>query len=137
MTKSPKRWILSPTRQPKPKVPEDEKRDLAEKADPLVETVLKPRYLEPAPADVRFNTIVDIYARWYRSYFYFCAKYHCPGPNALSPSFEAKFARLEYIGTDRFNVSFMRHTGQWVELYTGLSADECLAAVKDDPWFRP
>jgi hypothetical protein len=30
----------------------------------------------------------------------------------------------------------MRHTGQWVELYTGLTLQECLDAVQNDPWFQ-
>jgi len=30
----------------------------------------------------------------------------------------------------------MRHTGQWVELYDALSVDECLQAIRDDPWFQ-
>jgi hypothetical protein len=118
-------------------VPEGVERDLEEKAEALVDTTLKPNHVKPPPKDAHFNYIVDIYTKWHRHYFYFCAKYDCPGPDATSPSFEAKFARLEYIGHDRFNLSFMRHTGQWVELYTDLSVDECLAAVKDDPWFQP
>jgi hypothetical protein len=31
----------------------------------------------------------------------------------------------------------MRHTGRWVELFAGLTADECLASVRDDTWFQP
>jgi hypothetical protein len=26
---------------------------------------------------------------------------------------------------------------QWVELYLGKTLDECLAAIRDDPWFTP
>ncbi len=69
--------------------------------------------------------------------FNFCSTYACPGPNAISPSFESKFARMEYVGNSRFNLSFLRHTGKWVELFTGLTLDECLKAVREDPWFVP
>jgi hypothetical protein len=78
-----------------------------------------------------------MYGKWYHRYFYFCATYCVPGPNATVPSFEAKFARMEYAGNNRFHLAFMRHTGQWVEMYTGLSLDECLAAIRDDPFFQP
>jgi hypothetical protein len=44
---------------------------------------------------------------------------------------------MEYVGSDRFNLSYMRYTGKWLEIYTGLSVDECLAAIKDDPLFQP
>ncbi len=27
------------------------------------------------------------------------------------------------------------YTGQWVQIYTDLTVDECLAAVRDDPYF--
>jgi len=137
MTKRQKSWVYSPSKAPKPKVPEGVKTDLEKKAEALVDAVLKPNHVKPPPEDARFNYIVDIYTKWYRNYFYFCAKYHRPDPTASSPSFEDKFARLEYVGNGRFNLSFMRHTGRWVELYTDLSVDQCLAAVKDDPWFHP
>ena len=137
MTKRQKGWVYSPSKQPKPKVPEDVKAELKQRADVLVETVLKPTHVKLPLEEASFNYIVDIYTKWYRSYFYFCAKYHCPGPNAIAPSIEDKFARLEYVGEDSFNVSYMRHTGEWVEIHIGLSMDQCLAIVKDDPLFGP
>jgi WD40 repeat protein len=66
---------------------------------------------------------------------YFFSTYCVPGPNALVPSFEAKFARMRYAGNDRFELSFMRYTGEWVELYTDLTLDECLAAIREEPYF--
>jgi hypothetical protein len=137
MTKSQKQWVYSPPKAAKTKVPEGVRQDLEKKAGVLVETVLRPKHVQPPPEDERFNYIVDIYTKWYRSYFYFCARYECPGPTAISPTFEAKFARLEYTGEACFTVSFIRHTGQWVELHCGLSVDECLKTVEEDPWFQP
>ena len=137
MAKRQKTWIYSLPKQPKPKVPEAVKKNLRAKASKLIESVLKPNHVKPPPEDERFNYIVDIYAKWYRNYLYFCAKYRCPGPNAISPFFEAKFARLEYIGNGCFNLSYMRHTGQWWEIYTELSMEECLAAIRDEPHFLP
>ena len=137
MPKSRKSWVYSPPKPLKPRVPEYVKKDLQKKAEELVETVLKPQHIKPPPEDARFNYLVDIYTKWYRHSLYFCSKYHCPGPNAISPHFEYKFARLEYLGTGRFNLSFMRHTGKWVQIYTDLTAEQSLAVVRDDPWFDP
>jgi hypothetical protein len=137
MSKNQKRWIYVPPRPAKPQVPEGTKLAVAEAAENLIETFLKPEYVEPPPEDERFNYIVDIYTKWYRGYFYFCAKYACPGPNAIAPFFETRFARMEYVGDGRFHLSFMRHTGQWIELYQDLSLDECLEAIRKDPFFRP
>jgi len=130
-----KMWIYVP---PKPKVPEKLKIETTQKAAELVEKVLKPMHVKPPPRNMQFNYVVDIYTKWYRHYFYFCSKYRCPGPDAFSPFFEHKFARMEYLGrTKRFNLSFMRHTGEWIEIYPDLSLDKCLAAIKDDPYFQP
>jgi len=135
MAKKQKVWMYCPPKQPKPKIPDTLKAEVTTRANELIDTVLKPKYIQPPPENPRFNYIVDIYGRWFHSAFYFCTKYCCPGPNAISPSFEAKFARMQYAGNNRFHLAFMRYTGEWVELYTDQTMDECLASVKDDPYF--
>ena len=137
MAKKQKTWVYGPSPQPKPKAPEDIKREVETKANALVEAVLKPTYVKPPPEDDRSNYIVDIYTKWYRNYFYFCAKYCVPGPNAIAPFFEAKFARMEYAGHAQFNLSYMRYTEEWWEVYPGFSIDECLQAIEKDPLFHP
>jgi hypothetical protein len=126
----------NPARAPKPKVPEVLRRRVQAEADALVEQVLKPRYLEPPPPEPRFNYIIDVFTRWWGSYFYFCATYACPGSNALSPSFEVRFARLEYAGGERFHMAFMRYTGEWIEIYEGVPWQAALTAIRDDSYFR-
>jgi hypothetical protein len=132
--KQPKRWVYAPPKPPKAKVPEAVKADVEAKARALIETILKPKSVKPAPKDRRRNYIIDVGTKWFRSYFYFFSTYACPGPNALSPTFESKFARMECVGDRRFNLSFLRHTGQWLELFRGLTLDECLASIQNDPW---
>ena len=136
MANKQKSWVYSPKSQNSQQVPESIKAEVEQKALALVEGVLKPNHLKPPPTE-EWNYIVDIYTKWYRNYFYFCAKYRVPGPNAISPFFEDKFARMEYAGDNRFNLAYMRHTEQWFEIYTGLSVDQCIQAVKDNPAFRP
>ena len=81
--------------------------------------------------------VSDIQAKWYRSYSYFFSIYACPGPDALSPTFESKFARMEPLDDGKFALYFMRHTGEWVGIFDALSVDECMKAIQDDPWFVP
>jgi hypothetical protein len=107
------------------------------KAKELIENVLKPKYVQPPPKGHELNYITDITIKWLGSKCYFISIYLSPGPNAISPSFETKFARLTYVGNARFSLSFLRHTGEWVELYDALTVDECLQAIGDDPWFQP
>ena len=137
MAKKQKVWMYSPPKQPKPKIPDTLKAEVTTRANELIDTVLKPMHINPPPENPRFNYIVDIYGKWYHSYFYFCSKYCVPGPDAIVPDFEAKFARMEYAGNNRFHLSFMRHNGEWVQLYSGLTVDECLAAIKDEDFFYP
>jgi len=33
------------------------------------------------------------------------------------------------------HISFMRYTGQWIQIYTDLTVDECIETVRDDPYF--
>ncbi|MGK7893492.1 MAG: hypothetical protein AB4372_07680, partial [Xenococcus sp. (in: cyanobacteria)] len=110
---------------------------LQEKADEIIETTLKPKHIKAPNPDNDFNYLVGIYSKWYRNYFYFCAKYNCPSPRAISPSFETKFARMEYIGNERFNLSYMRHTGKWWEIYQELTMLECFQHILEEPHFHP
>jgi hypothetical protein len=135
--KQPKTWGYSPPKPPKVAAPDDLKAEVERKAGELVETVLKPKHIKRPPKNPRFNYLIGLSTKWHGPYFYFTSTYACPGPNALSPTFEAKFARLEHVGGRRFNLSFMRHTGKWVELFTALKLDECLKSIQEDPWFLP
>jgi hypothetical protein len=133
-----KTWIYSP---PKPKVPDAVKVELKTKATELIDTVLEPKHVKPPPKNAKLNYIVDLYAKWHGNYFYFCAKYACPAPNALSPFFEIRFARLEFscsVGRQsRFDLSYMRHTGKWWEIRHGLSLERCLSEVREGGLFHP
>lgn len=135
--KPPKTWVYSPDKPPKPKVPESEKELVQQKCNELIETELKPKYIEPPPTDHDFNYRVDIFGKWYRSYFYFCSIFNCPSPRAISPSFESRFARLEYMGRDCFNVAYMRHTGQWHEILYEVTLKECLSELRNNPLLQP
>jgi len=135
MAKKPKKaWVYAPTRPPKEKVSDDLKAEVEAQASEFVEKVLKPRHVQP-PKEPKFNYIINLWSRWHRSYFYFGATYACPDPNAISPTFETKFARLEFVGGNKFALSYMRHTGKWLEIFSRLSLDECLELVRDDPLF--
>ena len=136
MAKPREPWNIRPTKK-RGSVTVSVKTEVETKARELIETVLKPKYIQPPPEDQRFNYIIDIGAKWYRNHFYFFSTYACPGPNALSPSFESKFARMEYLGNATFALSFMRHTGEWVGIYDALSVEECMKAIQDDSWFVP
>jgi hypothetical protein len=135
--KRPMTWTVRPSKPKKPSIPESLKALVAVRAKKLVETVLKPKFIQPPPKKPRLNYIIDVDVKSHGSCLYFVSTYACPGPTAISPTFEAKFARVEFVGKNKFNLSFMRHTGKWVVLYESLSLDECLDAIENDFWFQP
>jgi len=135
MARTPKQWVYRP--RPASGVPDSVKKKVTAKADEIVQTVFKPRYVKPPPKEPRFNYIVDIYTKWLKNCLYFRAKYACPGPNAISPFFEDSFTRLAYMANGRFNLAYMRHSGKWCEVFTDLSMEEAFASILDEPFFHP
>ncbi len=135
--KPQRRWVYAPRKPMPPPVPEALKVEVQAKADELIETQLKPRFIEPPPEDRRWNYIIDIWARWHRSFFHFASTYASPGPNALSPTFESPFARMEHVGDGKFNLAYMRHTGKWWEVHQGCTLDQCLKTIREDSTFQP
>ena len=134
--KPPRGWVLSTAKKAKAPLPESIKADLDAKATKLVESVLKPRYVTPPPKKAMFNYVTDVWIKWIGSTLYFGATFACPGPTAMFPSFETRFARLEHVGGGRFTISYMRHTDKWFRLCSNLTADECLDAVENDCHFQ-
>jgi hypothetical protein len=131
-----KSWVYSPASFPKPRVPDATRRDVKERADEIA-AEFKRRHVQPAPDEPRFNYLTDVYTRWHRSFLYFVMTYACPGPEAMAPSFEAPFTRLEYAGPDQFHLAYIRHTGKWWEVYRDLNLDEALSLICEQPFFHP
>ena len=132
-----KQWAVSSSPQVKSKVPDAIKKELTDKANALIENVIKPNHISPPPTDNDFNYLVDVYSKWYRNYFYLCSTYNCPHPNAIAPSFDIKWARMEYVGNDKFNISYMRHTDKWAEVFQDISMLDGLKAITEEPYFAP
>ena len=131
------RWAMYPRKTSTAPLPESLKQEVTTKANELIETVLKPKYIQPPPENPQFNYIVDIYGKWYHKAFYFSAEYRVAGSNPTQRSFEAKFARMQFAGNQRFHLSYMRYTGQWIQIYTDLTVDERIEAIREDSFFQP
>src|SRR5262245_41666520 len=98
MAKPRKGWTFSTGKKPKTALPGTVKDEVDTKARELIETVLKPKYVQPPPTAHQLNHITDITTKWLGSKCDFISIYACPGPNAIAPTFETKFARMEYVG---------------------------------------
>ena len=133
MAKQRKVWMSGTATKSQSSLPGTLKDEVDTKARELIEAVLKPKHIQPPSQDERFNSIVEITIKWVGSKCYFISIYRTPRQD----TFETKSARMEYVGNAKFDLSFMRRTGKWVELYVSLSLDDCLKAIQDDPWFLP
>lgn len=132
-----KSWMFAPKKATPKSVPENFKRAVKSKADDFVASKLKPLHIVEDNESREFSYIKEIATRWRGPYFYFCATYQCVGTGCISPTFEVKFARMEYVGGNRFNLSYMRHTGQWNEIFQDMTVDEALQEILDQPFFCP
>ena len=135
MAKAREPWNIRPARKVAA-VTASVKAEVEAKAGDLIENILKPKYVKPPKKAREINYITDIGAKWFRNNFYFISTFACPSPNALSPTFEAKFARMEPLGDSTFALYAMRYTGnEWVGVLDALTVDECMKAIQDDEWF--
>jgi hypothetical protein len=130
-------WTWAPNRRLKPQVPDEVKAEVQRKAEELIEDHLRPEYIKPPPKKPRWNYLTGIHTKWHRSFFYLVGDYASPGPNALSPTFELSFARLEYTRDGTFNLAYFRHTGQWWQVYEGLTLGEALKRIRNEEFFHP
>ena len=108
MTEPREPWNIRPAKK-RPTVTASIKAEVESKARDLIENVLKPKHVLPPKRGEPYNDITDIGTKWYRNYFCFFSTYACPAPNALSPTFESMFARMEPLGDGKFALYAMRY----------------------------
>lgn len=112
-----------------------EKSNIENQCQSLIEK-FKSQYVLKNP-DKRFNYLIDIYTKWYRNYFYFCEKYKSEKPNRIADEFEDKFVRLTITGKNKFDISYMRHTGKWFLIACDLDLNDCLEMIEGSPTLHP
>lgn len=127
--------LPSTQRLPAAPLPEEIKAELDTKAKELLD-ILKSKYIKAPPRNPRFNYIIDVWTRGRGKTWYFGLTYACPGPTAISSSFESKFARMENTGSGRFALSYMMRNNKWFRLFLDLTVDECLDAIENDWHFQ-
>jgi hypothetical protein len=92
--------------------------------------------IDPVPEPQEMNHCVDVFTKWWRSYFYVMQKFKCPPEGYSIPGFESGVARLQFRGPDSFDLAYYRYTGQWLVIAEGFSLEACVKAVGEDPWFE-
>jgi hypothetical protein len=127
-------WVLS-TPQCAP-VPEAEKRSIVAACEAFVRDVLKPRFL-PQIEPTEMNYPVDIRGVWAGGRYRFVQRYRSGHKDNRGEEFDQPFARIDRIGPDRFDIYWMRHTGKWWRLHTGVTLTEALRILETDGNLHP
>ncbi len=122
-----KKWVLTAS---KKTITEAEKIRLSNLFEPLINEFRK-KYIETKP-DTELNYIVNFHSKFYRGFFYLFAEYKSEYDNRISDGFERKFARLEFIDTNKYNLAYFRHTGQWWTVQENVTAEHCLGYITDN-----
>jgi hypothetical protein len=117
-------------------VGEAEKQRIVAACDAFIRDVLKPRFL-PQINPTKSSYPVDIHGVWAGGRYRFVQRYRSGHENSRGEEFDAPFARLDRIGNDRFDIYWMRHTGKWWRLYTGVTLVEALRILEADGILHP
>ena len=117
----------------KPTVPfsEVEKASVTAACERLIGEFLRPRFL-PVIRPTEFNYPVDILGKWRGANYRFIQRYRSGFSENLGEEFDAPFARLDWIGRDRFDIQWHRHTGEWFRLHRGLTLANAIETLKSD-----
>ena len=135
MAKKPhKIWMATPPRAPKPN--ESEQQTIIAACEALIANVLKPRFL-PEIKPTAWNYKIDIHGDWPGGRYRFMARYRSGFEDNLGQEFDAPFARLDHMGPDRFDIQWMRHTGQWWRLHTGVTLAQAMHILETDGILHP
>lgn len=130
-----KQWVWSPKRV-RTLPAESEKATIISACDKFVADVPKPRFL-PSIRAMKFCYAVDLYGKWQGGRYRFIERIRTNSPDAIKPESAHAFARLDYVGTDRFDVMWPRHTGHWRRLHHSVSLAEALRCIEQDGHFHP
>jgi len=130
MVKKPhKIWMATPPRATKPD--EIEQQTIIAACEALIAKVFKPRFL-PEIKPTKWNYKIEIHGDWRAGRYRFMARYRSGFESNRGEEFDAPFARLDRMGPDRFDIQWMRHTGQWWRLHTGVTLAQAMHILETD-----
>jgi hypothetical protein len=124
-------------RAPRPAATGDaEKLAIIATCETFVANVLRPRFLrEIRPTES--NYVIDIHGAWAAGRYRFMQRHRSGMAHNHGEEFNAPFARIDRMGPDSFDIYWMRHTGKWWRLYTGVTLVEALRILETDAALHP
>ncbi|PBC10730.1 hypothetical protein [Mesorhizobium sp. WSM3859] len=117
-------------------VDQREKQAIVTACEKFIQDVLKPRYLSEI-RPTKWNYTVDIRGAWAGGRYRFIQRFRSGWEQNRGEEFDAPFARLDRIGSDRFDIYWMRHTGKWWPLHADVTLVEALHILEADELLHP
>ena len=108
-----------------------ESRAIIATCEAFIRDALKPRFL-PQVTPTKWNYVVDIHGAWAGGRYRFMQRYRSGMQHNAGEEFDAPFARIDRVGPDRFDIYWMRHTGKWWKLHSGVTLAEALHILQTD-----
>jgi hypothetical protein len=123
----------------RPKIPEYTKAALEKGVQEFIAAKFRPHIGLNADSARQhgFNYVVDVYTQWRGNFFYIMSKYCRPREGSDDEFFEVRSMRMEFVGSNRFHLAYMRHTGKWWVVYRALPMKQCLDEIKGNELFWP
>lgn len=121
----------------RPVLPDDaENQAIIAACEAFIRDVLKPRFL-PDIKPTEWNHVIDIRGAWAGGRYRFMQRYRSGMEHNRGEEFDAPFARIDRMGRDQFDIYWMRHTGQWWRLHSGVTLTEALRILETDGVLHP
>jgi hypothetical protein len=132
----PRQWARQ-VHAPRPRIPDAaETQAIITACETFIRDVLKPRFL-PRVTPTPWNYVIDIQGAWAAGRYRFLQRYRSGMEHNLGEEFDAPFARIDRMDRDRFDIFWMRHTGKWWRLHTGVTFAEALERLQTDGVLHP
>jgi hypothetical protein len=130
-----RQWIGTRIEKPAP-ADNLEKQAIIAACEAFIRDILKPRFL-PEIRPTEWNYVIDIRGSWAGNRYRFMQRYRSGFEDNRGEEFDAPFARIDRMGPDRFDIYWMRHTGIWWRLHSGVTLAEALRILETDGVLHP
>ncbi|MBX9702105.1 MAG: hypothetical protein K2X74_21905 [Acetobacteraceae bacterium] len=125
-------WVQRPTIPP-----EALKRAVAARCDAWIAEVLVPRHLPAIRPHAEFNYCIGLHGARRGNSYRFLKRWRTGTSRVPVEQWDSPWCRLQHFSPGRFDVGWMRHTGQWWTLRERLTLDEAMAYLAEEPVLQP
>lgn len=113
---------------------EEHKAQVLEIIQTLITEKIKPRCVFLYPEDYELSYIADLSVEWRKNTLYFTARYRDPNSQVKRL---VDYTKISRMAKGRFNLSYRRHTGEYVMLYERILLEECVEMLQEDMLLIP